>query len=1141
MDRKGVGTVLLTVLCIASLGLAGANVMTPDAGPAEALGGETDPALTGDGAPLEDAQNGETTDNETDEVDGQATETGAGAAEKDNGPGAGSGADADDDAYDDSEAPDGDEPGDADRASDDDSDGEDGFDGEADDADADEGEDGETDEPDSDEDPADEDDAEGQTGDSDEDAQRAEGGTAGGSYDEVDTVGGPLELGQQEELVVEAPELTKLRLGAYTTYTGDGWERDAGDRERVTGPIGTDGADDPEPQYEIRVTTRRSFESLATAWRPAYADAERDVYVDDNRGLTVDEPFEANESYSTVTYGPPSDAEAREASGDAYPDEIKSRYTQLPADTPDRLEAHTDEITADAETPYEAATVIESWLKENKDYSLSVNHDPDNDVADEFVFEMEAGYCEYFATAMTTMLRTQDIPARYVTGYGYGEEIDDDRYLLRGENAHAWVEVYFEDVGWVTFDPTPSDGRQDAGRDAQRTENGDEPAEEDDQQDHSGDEESESEQEDDQSDGPDEEEADADDDDDRETHGEDERDDAGPLEVSVAPDPVPGAEVTVTVTQDDSPVPDAEVFFNDESIGTTDASGQTTGEVPYEAVLEETAQRNGGTDHQHRYRYGNAPAGWWAFSSTPEPPESRSQRGNARTELGSDDSTEQGTISFDLETNISLTIPADNVPGTDMDVRADIAGVPVADARVEVADATVRTDADGVATVPVPFQREADVTATKGDAFGNESVFVLYDLSLDVPDEAGAGTKTEVAVTVADEPVSEALVEVGNESVTTGSNGTVTVELPFDEEATVTAERGEFTDRAEIQLNTDLEVAVDGRVAPGFEATVTVTNDGDPLEGVPVALSGTEYATTDADGEATVRPLLLGTSTTVVAERGAAYGSAGLYSVWPYWLAYGAGLAVVVAIVAWRAGLVNGARRTPGRAVSVLRTVATAINRTIRWVAVAAVELTVTVIQFLRRTVARIRRWISAAARDLTGTLIRTAGRVREWFVMIRERVNTLVVVLRDPAAWRAAALWLAALPERVVTAIRHSGQDDTDRNSIVSTRLSEMDSRTVHETLEEWLDEEPHEEDVDYFKRIVEAWEELETTAGRRPEWTPTEVAEHARRQGYPPESIEDLTRMFQRIRYGNRRPTAEMAAKASNAAQALSHEEAD
>lgn len=65
------------------------------------------------------------------------------------------------------------------------------------------------------------------------------------------------------------------------------------------------------------------------------------------------------------------------------------------------------------------------------------------------------GYCEYFASAMTIMLRTQSIPARMVMGYLPGRLLEDGTWQVDRSAAHAWVEVYFPGYGWVRFDPTP--------------------------------------------------------------------------------------------------------------------------------------------------------------------------------------------------------------------------------------------------------------------------------------------------------------------------------------------------------------------------------------------------------------------------------------------------------------------------------------------------------------------------------------------------------------------------------------------------------------------------------------------------------------------------------------------------------------
>ncbi|MEM6992355.1 MAG: DUF3488 and transglutaminase-like domain-containing protein [Myxococcota bacterium] len=88
------------------------------------------------------------------------------------------------------------------------------------------------------------------------------------------------------------------------------------------------------------------------------------------------------------------------------------------------------------------------------------------DPVEGFLFDSQAGHCEYFATAMAVLLREVDVPTRIVNGY-YGAHYNDigGYYSVRQADAHSWVEVHFGALGWVTFDPTPPEGRR-AGDDA---------------------------------------------------------------------------------------------------------------------------------------------------------------------------------------------------------------------------------------------------------------------------------------------------------------------------------------------------------------------------------------------------------------------------------------------------------------------------------------------------------------------------------------------------------------------------------------------------------------------------------------------------------------------------------------------------
>lgn len=143
-----------------------------------------------------------------------------------------------------------------------------------------------------------------------------------------------------------------------------------------------------------------------------------------------------------------------------YPASLKSAYLQLPDEISAQVGQLSQEVTRQAPTIYEKVLFIEGYLQKNFRYSLDVKPPPDGMLPiEDFLFRQKAGYCEYYATAMVLMLRHLGIPARLVTGFLPGEWNDfGNYYLVRQEDAHSWVEVYFPHSGWITFDPTPSAG-----------------------------------------------------------------------------------------------------------------------------------------------------------------------------------------------------------------------------------------------------------------------------------------------------------------------------------------------------------------------------------------------------------------------------------------------------------------------------------------------------------------------------------------------------------------------------------------------------------------------------------------------------------------------------------------------------------
>ena len=147
-------------------------------------------------------------------------------------------------------------------------------------------------------------------------------------------------------------------------------------------------------------------------------------------------------------------AQLRKAST-IYPDQIQNLYLQVPQLDP-RIKQLAEKIVEKSHNEYDSAASIELYLKTHFRYTLDLTGRKTDDPLAYFLFERRAGHCEYFAAAMTIMLRDLGIPARYVGGFLPGEFNDlGGDYIVRASDAHAWVEAYFPGYGWITFDPTP--------------------------------------------------------------------------------------------------------------------------------------------------------------------------------------------------------------------------------------------------------------------------------------------------------------------------------------------------------------------------------------------------------------------------------------------------------------------------------------------------------------------------------------------------------------------------------------------------------------------------------------------------------------------------------------------------------------
>ena len=147
------------------------------------------------------------------------------------------------------------------------------------------------------------------------------------------------------------------------------------------------------------------------------------------------------------------------------------RYGYDEVDAEDLLEKEIPMINALSDMYYRNmyAEFINEYLSSSGTFRYSLDTDNTaggNTFLGNFLNETRAGHCALYATTMCLALRYIGVPARYVTGFTVSGDNDfrlsrdgGYSYTVLEKDLHAWVEVYYDDVGWIPYDPTPAAGR----------------------------------------------------------------------------------------------------------------------------------------------------------------------------------------------------------------------------------------------------------------------------------------------------------------------------------------------------------------------------------------------------------------------------------------------------------------------------------------------------------------------------------------------------------------------------------------------------------------------------------------------------------------------------------------------------------
>ncbi len=248
----------------------------------------------------------------------------------------------------------------------------------------------------------------------------------------------------------------------FSAFDGRAWTAHGPFTEWTSGPGATQLAPaDPTSQatdvartYTVKSLTTTPLDVVLSPGRPTSYVGTGHV-IDDSDGTPHIVHASATSiatSYTVASTLPKDPAVV----GSKGADLTDPQWLTMPDDLPPRVSALAASLVAGSRTRLGAVNAVEDYLRSNEKYNLnSPIPKAGDDAVDDFLFVSHEGFCEQFATAAVIMLRSQGIPARFVTGYVDGDtSIDPGERVFRGSDAHAWVQVFYPGVGWVNSDPT---------------------------------------------------------------------------------------------------------------------------------------------------------------------------------------------------------------------------------------------------------------------------------------------------------------------------------------------------------------------------------------------------------------------------------------------------------------------------------------------------------------------------------------------------------------------------------------------------------------------------------------------------------------------------------------------------------------
>lgn len=283
---------------------------------------------------------------------------------------------------------------------------------------------------------------------------------------------GEISLGGGEVMQVTASEPGFLRAQSYDFYTAQGWKIGPSAQITTSAWPALKALQSPDEArralrrfVSIEVKTSKKTNVIFSEGDPLDINLDtRVVFGPDQADVTSvrpSAPIDAGKQYRVSSTISNASVDRLRTAPTILPAWAQT-YLQLPSDLPQTVARKAQEVTASNANAYDKANAIEQYLRT---FPVDTKIDPappKKDSVAYFLFDAQRGYFDYHASAMVVMLRSLGIPSRLTVGYvlhAGDRQPDTNTYVVSEANAFAWPEVYFPTLGWVEFNPTPSEPR----------------------------------------------------------------------------------------------------------------------------------------------------------------------------------------------------------------------------------------------------------------------------------------------------------------------------------------------------------------------------------------------------------------------------------------------------------------------------------------------------------------------------------------------------------------------------------------------------------------------------------------------------------------------------------------------------------